>query len=206
MSVLDVDWHEIFAVMNISYPRPYRERLLALPRQTTGVLDATSDRFTQPYKFVGKDGGPDIEMIVGALRGHHVMYELLLIAVPDPSVLSADDQARVRDALVEHVIYLVRRMDPHCLMEFVESVLPVWFVSFEIVEEAMPKIMRGPYFDVIPYSMSEVSDAARMRGLFQEHFPGEVDELMEELSHVGEWFFLWGHFRRWKTFPRKMRR
>lgn len=200
----EVDWAQVFNdEYRLSYPAPYKDIIL-------GNLDASGSVSTEklpygdPKKYIDATlGKPKVVEIIKDIKSGSMMWERFLIAIPKPDVLDFADRQKIQEALLDCMNGLMTKAEPHRLFEILENVVPVWFDSFELIEEAMPEIMRHPYIDVIPNPGYDYQKETVMRAIFSKHFPGQEDKLWSQLKKVSEWFFIWQNLVARKNFPLK---
>jgi hypothetical protein len=217
-SFLDIDWHRVFSGdMQWSYPRPYREKYLSFLKPD-GTIDqdafaadesASRSRLNEPLRYLDPEGHPRMDDIIADLNRQSISYERLLLAVPDASRLEQADRHRLHEALIQHINFLIGRGKVAELFECLENVVPVYFESFKIVEDALPKMVRHPYIDAIPiYSSSSMygkrsSNIEAIRKALAAQFPGEEDELCEQIQSNPDLLFFWRELSSRRSFPRK---
>lgn len=205
-----VDWQRVFDDMHWSYMGAIPDDVLKYQRDD-GSFDMHSAR--QDFRgdcmcrYVDKDNKPDIDAICAILDEHmgSVSYVPIFTAIPDPNLLSVEDRNRVEQSLLGHCEWLIGRGALPELFECFEQLFPVWFDSFEIIEERLPKGLRSGYIEKMPhYSKGKIHEREydnydEVRAVIEREFPiEEWDELTRDAMGNSDMIFYNRTFRqRW---------
>ncbi len=188
----DVDWQRVFGDIGWSYDGPLSAKVLQYLK-ADGTYDMDTARQDPQYgpwvtKYVDERNAPNIDAVCAILEEHRgsVSYVPIFTAIPDPMRLPPADRERVMQALLGHCDWLIRLDKLPELFACFEQLFPVWFDSFEILEERLPKGLRRGYIERMPkYTRGHVHDrvydnATEVRAVIEREFPqAEWDELTE---------------------------
>jgi len=205
----DVDWEDFFRVQlmhSYASPRDYEPF-----RQADGTFDLEALKhglgYMNPGSFINEDGSPNIDMIVEELSKRNPFYEYIIFAVPDPSVIAADDLERIRSAFMGTINDLFMSGDVLKMFELLETIFPLFFDSFALLEEAMPEVARVGTVEKMPVHLAD--DKEEVRELLQsEHGypPEDADRLAAQLRQYEQLVFFWQKIRQCTGFRLKTNR
>ncbi len=181
----DIDWQRVFSELHWSYDGPLSEKVLSFLDEdgTFNVQRARRDEQYGPWltHYVDAENRPKIDAICAKLEEHRgsVSYVPMFSAIPDPMRLEPGDRERVMNALLGHCEWLMRHDKLSELFSCFEQLFPVWFDSFEILEERLPKGLRRGYIERMPHYMrggihgNPYDNMAGVRAVIESEFPQE---------------------------------
>ena len=125
---------------------------------------------------------PVVQQVVDHLGSMGALnYHFIALAIPEPGKLSPENQERVRDALLKHMDFLMKTGKISELFSCLEIAFPLYFDSFKILDEHLPKICRSKYIGKMPSYLAGNREDYRQY-LEKQGFSGdELEELLEEL-------------------------
>jgi hypothetical protein len=158
-------------------------------------------------RFANDDGSPNIEKIIEGINDNARSY-FILFAIGDGSKLENSDKEKINEALLNRCVRQLESGQLTDLFSLIEVLFPALGISFQILEEKLPRILNKEIVTKAPnpdYCQDSEEFAARfVAQLKKEGFEGEdLAELNDQIVKYGTLAGFWRKMALKKAFKLK---